>query len=188
MPSDLKVCHFTTVHNHYDVRIFFRECNSILKAGFEVDLIAPAEKDQNVHGINIISIPKYNSRLKRFFLGQFYLILKLRLKDYSLYHFHDPELLFIGVVLKLMGKKVVYDIHENVAEQIKTKEWLPLRKLFSLIYKAIEYFPIRSMNLILAENSYEQYYKRRAKHYRIVLNMPDLTFFKKLLVFITLKN
>lgn len=43
----------------------------------------------------------------------------------DVYHFHDPELLPGGIVAKLFGKKVIYDVHEDYSQEILTKEWLP---------------------------------------------------------------
>ena len=175
----MRVCHFTTVHNYYDVRILFRECKSLVDAGYEVDLIAPSKVDQIVEGVKVVSIPKFKFRFKRILYGQYYLLRRLFEKDYLLYHFHDPELIPIALFLRLIGKKVIYDIHENIAEQIKTKDWLPARIMFSRIYSLLELIPVKTMSLILAETSYELNYKERTKNYRVILNMPNIKFFEE---------
>jgi hypothetical protein len=46
-------------------------------------------------------------------------------EDADIYHLHDPELLPIGVLLKLRGKKVIYDVHEDYKGTMKGKQWIP---------------------------------------------------------------
>jgi hypothetical protein len=44
--------------------------------------------------------------------------------DADIYHLHDPELMPLGLLLKLQRKKVIYDVHENLPKQISIKHWI----------------------------------------------------------------
>ncbi len=45
--------------------------------------------------------------------------------SYDVVSLHDPELLPPGVIAAILGRRVVFDVHENVPDQIRTKGWLP---------------------------------------------------------------
>ena len=44
-----------------------------------------------------------------------------------MYHFNSPDLILIGLILKLIGKKVIYDVYENVCLDELSKEWIFLQ-------------------------------------------------------------
>ena len=72
-------------------------------------------------------------------------------------HAHDPELFPLALLLKLTGRKAVCDIHEDIAEQVLDKEWIPgyLRGPLSRVLKVAQrWLPRLADAVILAEDSY----------------------------------
>ena len=122
----IKVCMMTTVHEPFDTRIFRKEAQSLKDAGFEVVLIAKHEKSETIDGISISGLPRPRSRFDRIFLLTWRVFFLALRKKADMYHFHDPELILIGILLKIFTKaKVIYDVHEEFPMEILSKEWLP---------------------------------------------------------------
>jgi len=150
--SPLKIiCHITSVHPVKDVRIFYKECLSLANAGYKVYFIAQHDNSEIIEGINIVRIPLIKNRLLRIFILPFIIVFKSIRINASIYHFHDPELLFVGFLLRLFNKKVIYDVHENVPEQILTKPYLnKLQKgIISRVFKFTENAISRSFSGII---------------------------------------
>ena len=136
-----RICHVTSVHSSKDVRIFYRECLSLLNAGYIVLEIAPNVLDEVYKGVSIYGVKVPRNKWKRSILGQKVVYHKCVELNADVYHFHDPELIPVGVKLKKKNNKcVVFDSHEDVPAQILTKAWIPafLRKPVSKFYAVYE--------------------------------------------------
>lgn len=136
----IKVCILTSVHPPFDTRIFHKEAKSLAKAGYDVTLIAQHDKDEIVEGIKIVPLSKPKNRLERI-TRTVWLVYRKAIKiDADIYHFHDPELIPVGLFLKLHGKRVIYDVHEDYSEAILYKGWLPsqIRKIVALLSDRFE--------------------------------------------------
>lgn len=135
-----KICILTSVHHPFDTRIFHKEAKSLVKAGYDVTLVAQHDKDEIVDGIRIVPLQKPKNRLKRVTETVWMAYQKALEVDADIYHFHDPELIPTGLLLKHHGKKVIYDVHEDYSEAILYKEWLPLqiRKIIALLSDRFE--------------------------------------------------
>ncbi len=121
-----RIVHFSSVHPGDDTRIRVKECASLAAAGYEVTLIARKPKGTPVTGdVQFIEFPAYQGRLRRMVLGPVRMLRLALANPADIYHFHDPELIPVGLVLKITGKHVVYDVHEDVPAQIMTKSWIP---------------------------------------------------------------
>lgn len=151
--KQVKVCHVTNAHTRFDVRIFHKECVSLAKGGFDVTLLVnDALPDEYTKGIKIISTKyKPRNRFQRMITSKGILKRKMAQIDADLYHFHDPELLPEAVWIKKIGKKVIFDFHEDVSQQILYKHWIPypIRKIVSTLYRNYESKTIKSFDGIV---------------------------------------
>lgn len=151
-----RICHISTVHHPYDVRIFHRECGSLKDAGFEVHLVISGMESANVDGIDLHSIPKVRFRPLRMTIMP-WVAMKTALRTRSqVYHLHDPELIPIGFVIRwLFRRPVIYDVHEAVSKQILGKTWLPswLRPVFAFGYRVVEKLLTPGLHFVLANEN-----------------------------------
>jgi len=120
-----RVAHFTSFHFAFDTRRIHKECKSLAMAGFEVTLVAPhAEGDAVRDGVKLVAVRPPRDRRERISstIGSVYRA-ALRARA-DVYHFHDPELIPVGVLLKAHGKRVIYDVHEDYPQTILMSEWI----------------------------------------------------------------
>ena len=120
-----RIVHFTSAHPPFDTRIFHKECRTLADAGYDVTLFAPDAPEGTTDGVRLIAIPREQGRVRRLVLGNLRLFRKLLAHKADVYHFHDPELLPLGLLLRLARRHVVYDAHEHVRFSIGSRDYLP---------------------------------------------------------------
>lgn len=153
-----KIIHFTTAHPRTDTRIRVKEVNTLahyLDASVFL-YVQDGLGDEYDETTNVTIVdtgrPEKNIQ-RRATLGatrMFRAVLKARP---TMAHFHDPELIPVGLLLKCFGIKVIYDVHENVPDQILSKTYLSpsVAKLASKCAAMMEWIAARTFDaLILA--------------------------------------
>lgn len=173
----IKVCHVTSAHQRYDVRVFRKECVTLAKAGYDCYLLVNDTIEDEINdGVKIIStgfMP--SSRKDRFLKSHKYLLMKMIDINADIYHFHDPDLLSLADKMRKRGKKVIFDFHENVSEQIKDKEWIPgiVRNFISMAYNQYEKFYAKNFNcLITVSPNIVEKLKKENRHVFMITNYP----------------
>jgi len=146
-----KVCVLTSVHIPFDGRVFHKEACSLAKAGYNVTLIARHDKEETVAGVRVVPLPKPRNRLHRM-TAVLWRLYRLAVRENAdVYHFHDPELMIVGLLLKLGGKKVIWDVHEHYPNAILDKYYLsrPLRRVVSTLFDWFERAVVRFYDYVI---------------------------------------
>jgi glycosyltransferase involved in cell wall biosynthesis len=154
------IIHFTTVHARTDTRIRVKQAASLAaETGGRVALFVQdgqgGEKDTTT-GLEVVDTgPRLSSRSLRMSLGAWRMWRAVRRARHKVAHFHDPELIPVGLLLKLSGVKVVYDVHEDVPRQILGKFWIPVvfRKTVAWAMEAVEWIAGRCFDAIVPATS-----------------------------------
>ena len=174
----MNICHLSTVHPRYDIRIFHKECASLAQHFTTHLVISDGNGDEVKQNCNIHDLGKVNGRLKRFFVSSWRCYKKAVSIDANLYHFHDPELLFVGLALKLKGEKVVFDSHELTGRQIRTKFYIPkvLRNITANVFEFIEKQICKRLDAVVVPQEFlmVEHFKPYCPNVCVIANYVDI--------------
>jgi glycosyltransferase involved in cell wall biosynthesis len=172
----MKVCHVTSLHPPFDVRIFHKECKTLAQAGYDVTLLAQADwTEKIVDGVRVIGLPMIAGRYGRVKLWRL-IIEEVRELKPGFVHFHDPELLLIAPFLR--PARLIYDCHEPYAETVLVRPWIPvpLRYPVRRLVASLEPILARRMGaIVVTADSHIKLFQRCGCPVVLLYNYPLLS-------------
>ena len=176
-----------------------REAEALINAGYTVDIICLRLPDQtkfeNIFGVNTyrVNISKSQSSRRKyiflyasFFIRSFFLLNRLFLKNrYAVIHVHNmPDfLVFLSVIPKLFGSKIILDLHDPTPEMLITKFAEDRDSWLTKILKWQEKASIRFAHKIITTNKsfVDKFISRGCPpdKINIVMNSPQDSIFNR---------
>lgn len=174
-----RVCHLSSVHRGLDIRIFRKQCASLAKAGYDTHLVISASAadvvDAARQGVTVHALPAAPGRLRRMLLDAGRCYRRARRLDADLYHCHDPELIPYGLLLARSGKPVIFDAHEDLPADIRSKQWIPapVRRLVASACGALQNIAARRFAAVVAATPYiGSTFEGAARRVMVINNYP----------------
>lgn len=156
MPA-ARIAHLTPVRDPFEPRTFF-EAEGAAAAGFEVVVVAPHGSDEQRNGVTVLAVPRARNRLERITWTGFRCLRRGLAAKADIYHLHDPEFILWGLLLRLLGKPVIYDVHEDYVTAATVRPWLPgwTRPLLAGAVRLLNATARRAFVIVIAERYYDR--------------------------------
>jgi glycosyltransferase involved in cell wall biosynthesis len=118
-----RVAHVSVIHPPADARIFEKQCRTLVEQGYEVHFLVGGGPREPQRGVRFSALsPEWRRpRLRGQWSPQYRALRQALALRARLYHLHDPHLIPLGLLLKLRGARVIYDVHEDYCGHARTK-------------------------------------------------------------------
>ena len=176
-----------------------REAEALINAGYKVDMIClrlpDQPKQENVYGVNVYRVNmsksrstkrKYITLYTNFFIRSFFKLNRLFIKNrYDVIHIHNmPDfLVFLSIIPKIFGTKVVLDLHDPTPEMLMTKFSDDDESRLTKLLKWQEKMSIKFAHSVVTTNkSFVDRFVQRGcplKKINTVMNSPQESVFTK---------
>jgi glycosyltransferase involved in cell wall biosynthesis len=121
-----KVCMLSSVRPATEHRMLSKEGGSLVRAGYRLSIVAPHHQDEALSGIAVKAVHRFTSRFSRMLRTTWCVYREALRQRADVYHFHDTGLIPVGWLLKLHGKRVLYDVREDTPAVILDRYWIPV--------------------------------------------------------------
>lgn len=162
----MRILVVTVVHRPDDARIRQRQIPALLAAGHDVAYAAPFSGwglplPAPAGGLTCLDLPRARGRRRLAAAVAARRLLRERAASADVVLLHDPEL--VPVAAGLRGPVVVWDVHEDTAQALSMKSWLPtaLRRPVAGAVTSLERLAERRLHLLLAEEAYQERFTRQ---------------------------
>ena len=150
-----KLVIFSATETVQEPRLFFKIALSAIAAGYDVVFIGQHDTSEERQGVRIVPIHRPKGRIDRLLRTGWSVFVRAIGERGDVYHFSDPELIFLGLVLQFVTRRpVVYDLREYHSERIRQKFWIPrlLRPPLARAYELVEHVFLRRFAGVIAVN------------------------------------
>ena len=173
----------TSSHPPFDTRIFHKEAKTLAEAGYAVTLIVPrhgTNQAEIVDGTTVVPVRYPSGGGEKLLITPLRILQQaLRFSGRAVIHIHDSELLLVGLVLRMLGRRVIYDAHEDTPLQISYQHWIPawFKPVYRGLYVALEKMAGRWFHhIIVAEPIIQRYFPRHKT--TLLRNFPIIAPFR----------
>lgn len=169
------------------MRIYHRECQSLIRAGYKVELLAHPMLQENYSPlVKIESLGKLPESEYRLFLWSRFIrnllaFCKALKSNASLFHYHSPEFIPWAIMLSfLKPQPIIFDCMEDFENYISQRLDIPLlmRVILSRLMKLmLRWAANKSDAVITSDKGMADYFQKDTKRIIVIHNFPAIELF-----------